>query len=79
MFFEEKIFLREFFRLKEDLKGNIDKFCVFVDDIDKIYKKFIKVNMVVIFIVVIFGVMSFLGLVFVLVIGGGSLLFFIVG
>uniref|UniRef100_K7DF16 Apolipoprotein L, 6 n=1 Tax=Pan troglodytes TaxID=9598 RepID=K7DF16_PANTR len=71
---EEKIFLREFPRLKEDLKGNIDKLRALADDIDKTHKKFTKANMVATSTAVISGVMSLLGLALAPATGGGSLL-----
>ncbi|XP_054325843.2 apolipoprotein L6 isoform X2 [Pongo pygmaeus] len=74
LFPEEKIFLREFRRLKEDLKGNIDKLRALADDIDRTHKKFTKANMVANSTAVISGVMSILGLALAPATGGGSLL-----
>ncbi|XP_070936622.1 apolipoprotein L6 isoform X1 [Macaca nemestrina] len=71
---EEKIFLREFPRLKEDLKGNIDKLRALAEDTDKTHKKFTKANIVINSTAVISDAMSLLGLAFAPVTGGVSLL-----
>uniref|UniRef100_A0A2K5J904 Apolipoprotein L6 n=1 Tax=Colobus angolensis palliatus TaxID=336983 RepID=A0A2K5J904_COLAP len=76
---EEKIFLKEFPRLKEDLKGNIDKLRALAEDIDKTHKKFTKANIVVNSTAVICNVMSLLGFAFAPVTGGVSLLLYITG
>ncbi|XP_009215447.4 apolipoprotein L6 isoform X1 [Papio anubis] len=71
---KEKRFLREFPRLKEDLKGNIDKLRALAEDIDNTHKKFTKANIVINSTAVISDAMSLLGLAFAPVTGGASLL-----
>ncbi|KAL4681557.1 hypothetical protein H8959_007034 [Pygathrix nigripes] len=71
---EEKIFLKEFPRLKKDLKGNINKLRALAEDVDKTHKKFTKANIVVNSTAVISEVMSLLGFAFAPVTGGVSLL-----
>ncbi|XP_039319167.2 apolipoprotein L6 [Saimiri boliviensis] len=71
---EEKIFLREFPRMREDVKGNIEKLRALAEDIDKIHKKFTGTKLVANSTAVISGVVSLLGLALAPVTGGGSLL-----
>ncbi|XP_045408950.1 apolipoprotein L6 isoform X2 [Lemur catta] len=71
---EEKIFLREFPRLKQDLEVNIKKLYALAEDVDKRHKTFTKTNLVANSVAVVSGVASILGLVLAPVTGGGSLL-----
>ncbi|XP_032125599.1 apolipoprotein L6-like isoform X4 [Sapajus apella] len=71
---EEKIFLREFPRMREDLKGSIDQLRALAEDIDKTHKKFTKTKLVANSTAVVSGVVSLLGLALAPVTGGGSLL-----
>ncbi|XP_069346574.1 apolipoprotein L6-like isoform X2 [Eulemur rufifrons] len=71
---EEKIFLREFPRLKQDLEANIKKLYALAEDVDKRHKAFTKTSLVANSVAVVSGVVSILGLVLAPVTGGGSLL-----
>ncbi|XP_009008203.3 apolipoprotein L6 [Callithrix jacchus] len=71
---KEKIFLRQFPRMREDLKGNIDKLRALAEDIDKTHKKFTKTKLVANSTAVVSGVVSLLGLALAPATGGGSLL-----
>ncbi|XP_033088673.1 apolipoprotein L6 isoform X7 [Trachypithecus francoisi] len=71
---EEKIFLKEFPRLKADIEGNINKLRALAEDVDKTHKKFTKANIVVNSTGVICEAMSLLGFAFAPVTGGVSLL-----
>ncbi|XP_017359522.2 apolipoprotein L6-like isoform X2 [Cebus imitator] len=71
---EEKIFLREFPRMREDLKGSIDELRALAEDIDKTHKKFTKTKLVANSTAVVSGVVSLLGLALAPATGGGSLL-----
>uniref|UniRef100_A0A2K6GGR1 Apolipoprotein L6 n=1 Tax=Propithecus coquereli TaxID=379532 RepID=A0A2K6GGR1_PROCO len=71
---EEKIFLREFPRLKQDLEVNIEKLHALAEDIDTRHKRFTKTSLVANSVAVLSGVVSILGLALAPVTGGGSLL-----
>ncbi|XP_008588436.1 PREDICTED: apolipoprotein L6 [Galeopterus variegatus] len=70
---EEKIFLEEFPRLKQDLEVNIRKLRALADHMDTIHKTFTKTNIVANSVTVFSGVMSVLGLALAPVTAGGSL------
>ncbi|XP_053441203.1 apolipoprotein L6 isoform X2 [Nycticebus coucang] len=71
---EERIFLRESPRWKQDLEVNIRKLHALAEDVDATHKTFTKTSLVANSIAVVSGVMSILGLALAPATGGGSLL-----
>ncbi|XP_075863160.1 apolipoprotein L6-like isoform X1 [Microcebus murinus] len=76
---EEKIFLREFPRWKQDLEVSIVGLRALAEDIDEKHKAFTKTSLAANSVAVVSGVASILGLALAPVTAGGSLLLFTAG